>query len=136
MGTGFYGGFGSTKGTANSNIVTDGSEARLKFVKYTVKLMNKYLHGPIWVYDDEGVVRRKYPLIDSDSELLKLNEEARTFYDSFFSFDSGAEAYVFDEKGYGQNFDKMQVLIDQILKRLNEINNGSFIIEDYISKKE
>ena len=35
---------------------------------YTIKLMNEYLHGPIWVYDEEGFIRRKYPLIDSDED--------------------------------------------------------------------
>ena len=24
---------------------------------YTIKLMNEYLHGPIWVYDEEGFIR-------------------------------------------------------------------------------
>ena len=49
---------------------------------YTIKLMNELLHGPIWVYDDEGFIRRKFALIDSDEELQTLNEEAKQLYDS------------------------------------------------------
>ena len=25
---------------------------------YTVKLINEYLHGPIWVYDEDGFIQR------------------------------------------------------------------------------
>lgn len=38
---------------------------------YTIKLMNEYLHGPIWVYDEEGFIRRKYPLIDNDDFVIE-----------------------------------------------------------------
>lgn len=46
------------------------------------------------------------------------------------------EACVFDENGYQKNNGKMQVIIDKIQKRLNEINNESFVVEDDISTKE
>lgn len=61
---------------------------------YTIKLMNEYLHGPIWVYDEEGFIRRKYPLIDNDDELRKLNEQARNLYDSFYSMKMIAHAFL------------------------------------------
>ena len=51
---------------------------------YTIKLMNEYLHGPIWIYDEDGYIRRKYPLIDNNEELQRLNEQARKLYDSFY----------------------------------------------------
>ena len=67
---------------------------------YTIKLMNEYLHGPIWVYDEEGFIRRKYPLIDNDDELQQLNEQARNLYDSFYSFNKDDSACVFDFRRY------------------------------------
>jgi hypothetical protein len=32
----------------------------------TVKIMNKYMHGSIWVYGPSGIALRKFPLIDND----------------------------------------------------------------------
>lgn len=70
--------------------------------------MNEYLHGPIWVYDEEGFIRRKYPLIDS--------------------------ACVFDEDGYKAAYEEMIGIIKQIVQKLQSINNNDFVIEDYITK--
>lgn len=64
---------------------------------HTVKLMNEYLHGPIWVYDEEGFVSRNYPSLHGNSELMELNEKARILYDSFYSFNDD-EACIFDER--------------------------------------
>ena len=74
---------------------------------YTIKLMNEYLHGPIWVYDEEGFIKRKYPLIDNDDELRKLNEQARNLYDSFYSFNEDDSACVFDEDEYKAAYEEM-----------------------------
>lgn len=101
---------------------------------YTIKLMNEYLHGPIWVYDEEGFIRRKYPLIDSDEDLKKLNEQARNLYDSFYSFNEDDSACVFDEDGYEAAYEEMIGIIKQIVQKLQSINNNDFVIEDYITK--
>ena len=69
--------------------------------------MNEYLHGPIWVYDEEGFIRRKYPLIDNDDELRQLNEQARNLYDSFYSFNENDSTCVFDEDGYKAAYEEM-----------------------------
>ncbi|MBR0383246.1 MAG: hypothetical protein IJH61_00985 [Eubacteriaceae bacterium] len=101
---------------------------------YTIKLMNEYLHGPIWVYDEEGFIRRKYPLIDNDEELKALNEQARILYDSFYSFNEGESSCSFDESGYQASFDEMCGIIQKIVSKLQTINNGDFVVEDYITK--
>jgi hypothetical protein len=101
---------------------------------YTIKLVNEFLHGPIWVYDDEGIVRRKYPLIDNDDELKVLNEQARNLYDSFYSFNKEGSACVFDEEGYKAACEEMNSIIRKIVRKLQAINNNDFVIEDYISK--
>ena len=106
---------------------------------YTIKLMNEYLHGPIWVYDEEGFIRRKYPLIDNDDELRQLNEQARNLYDSFYSFNEDDSACVFDEDvfdedGYKVAYEEMIGIIKQIVQKLQSINNNDFVIEDYITK--
>lgn len=97
--------------------------------------MNEYIHGPLWVYEDE-VCETDYPLIDSDNILQTLNEEAATLYDSFYDFDVGDEPCIFDDEGYKSAFPKMKKLIDKIKQRLNEINDGSFTVEDYITNQK
>ena len=101
---------------------------------YTIKLMNEYLHGPIWVYDEEGFIRRKYSLIDNDDELRQLNEQARNLYDSFYSFNEDDNACVFDEDGYNVAYEEMIGIIKKIVHKLQMINNNDFVIEDYITK--
>lgn len=98
---------------------------------FTIKLMNEYLHGPIWVYDGEGFVRRKFDLVYDDVELRELNEKAQMLYDSFYSFNE-EEACVFDDDGYKAHHNEMLDIVNKILARLDAINDGSFVVENYI----
>lgn len=100
---------------------------------YTIKLMNEFLHGPIWVYDEEGFIRLEYPLIDNDKELKELNEQARKLYDSFYLFDEGDSACVFDEDGYIASQEEMVSIIKKIVHKLQKINNNNFVIEECIT---
>lgn len=52
-------------------------------------------------------------------------------YDSYFEFDSYASPCWFNEELEEKNKDKMLFLINKIKQRLDEINNGSFVVEDY-----
>ena len=103
---------------------------------YTIKLMNEFLHGPIWVYDEDGFIREKYPLIDNDEELKELNEKARNLYDSFYSFNDGESACVFDEEGYQAAYGEMCKIIEKIVQKLHTINDNDFVIEDHITKRD
>lgn len=103
---------------------------------YTIRLINEFLHGPIWIYDQDETIRLKYPLISNDTILQNLNEEASILYDSFFDFDVGDKPCFFDEEGYKATFPQMKELIEKIKQRLNEINDGSFTIEDYITNQK
>ena len=100
---------------------------------YTVKLFNDYCHGPIWVYGEDGIPCR-YAFVEDDIYLEELNEEGRKLYDSFYSFNTPNAACEFSYEKEKANKDKMLSIIQKILKRLNEINDGSFVIEDYETK--
>ena len=100
---------------------------------YTVKLMNEFLHGAVWVYKD-GLVS-SYELIDNDPIIAKLNEETEELYDSFFEFNSHEEGCYFNKELQLKTKEKMYDLIDKIKRRLEEINDGSFIVEDYIDEE-
>ena len=38
-------------------------EHKEALIMYTVKIMNEYMHGPIWIYSSDGIPVRKFPLI-------------------------------------------------------------------------
>jgi len=97
--------------------------------------MNEYIHGPLWVYGNKGI-EIDCPLIDSDDVLQSLNEQATILFDSFYDFDVDDQPCVFDNEGFKAAFPKMKELINQIKQRLEEINDGSFVVEDFISNQK
>lgn len=101
---------------------------------YTVKLMNEYLHGPIWVYNNYGVVVYNFPLIHDDDVLKTLSEQAATMYDSYFEFNSHDAPCRFNYEKEKQDRKKMLKIVKKIVERLNEINDGSFVVEDCINQ--
>lgn len=103
---------------------------------YTIRLMNEFLHGPIWIYDQNEFIRLKHHLITNDSVIIKLNEDAAELYDSFFNFTQDDKPYYFDKNEYQKAFPKMRELIEKIKQRLDEINDGSFTVEDYITNQK
>lgn len=61
-----------------------------------------------------------------------MNSEAAELHDSFYSDD----CRDYDEAGYKAAYPKMKEIINKIIKRLNEINDGSFTIDDKVSNKK
>ncbi len=96
----------------------------------TIKIMNEYLHSPIWVYNSDGIVS-KYKLIDEDTVLTLLGNQAMEMYSSYYKFNFNGVACFFDQEKEKQTSKKMLEIINKIISRLNEINDGSFVIEDY-----
>lgn len=96
---------------------------------YTVKLMSEFIHGPIWIYNSDGV-SVWYPLIHDDSILTTLNEQAADLFDGYYEFDTHDVPCWFNHEKEKAEKDIMLDLIAQIVARLNEINDGSFVIED------
>ena len=101
---------------------------------YTVKIMNEYLHGPIWVYNSNGISVWKYPLVSDDAVLNLLNDKAMELYSGYYEFDSHKQACWFNHEKEKEDKENMLDLIQKILTRLDEINDGSFIVEDYESE--
>ena len=94
---------------------------------FIVKLMNEFVHGVLWVCDEDGI-STNYDLIDKD-------EESRKLFDSYYEFDSHDQACWFNEELERKTKDKMLELIRKIKIRLSEINDGSFIVEDYETER-
>lgn len=97
---------------------------------YKIRLMNEYLHGPIWIYNADGIAVLKYPLISDDPTLMKLNTEAMEMFSSYYEFDSHNSPCWFNSDKEKAEKGKMLSLIQKIIDRLNEINDGTFKIED------
>jgi hypothetical protein len=101
---------------------------------FIVKLMNEFVHGVLWVCDEDGI-STNYDYIDKDLELIKLNEETRKLFDSYYEFDYNDQACWFNEELERKTKDKMLELIQRIKNRLSELNDGSFIVEDYETER-
>ena len=97
---------------------------------YTVKIMNEYLHGPIWVYNSNGISVWKYPLISDDPLLKVLNDKAMELFSGYYEFDSHDAPCWFNSEKEKLERTTMLDLISQIKERLEEINDGSFVVED------
>ena len=97
-----------------------------------IKLMTEFLHGPIWVYDEEGFID-SLTLVEEDFIIKELDKEMADMYSSYYEFDSHDEACWFNKEKQIEDKPKMLELLSKLKTRLNEINDGSFEIEDLIT---
>lgn len=97
---------------------------------YTVKIMNEYLHGPVWVYDSDDIAVWKYSLVNDDPIISSLNERAMNIYSGYYEFDSHGQACWFNYEKEKADKQIMLELITKLISRLNEINDGTFLVED------
>lgn len=94
-----------------------------------IVIMNEFLHGPIWTYEN-GVVRRNPDMIEKDVILQELNRRAGELFDSYYEFNSNGRACWFNEEKQRNTRAEMISLISSIVERLNEMNDGSFVVEN------
>ncbi len=96
-----------------------------------IKIMLDYLQGPIWTSDPEtGKPETGIEVVDNDETLRQLNYEIQDLYDSYYEFDSHGQACWFNEKQEKADKDKMLGLLAKLRNRLEELNDGSYEIED------
>lgn len=104
--------------------------------KEIVKIKLDFNQGPIWISDVEtGQPITGIDIIDNDEELRKINFEISTLYSSYYKFDSHDQACWFNEEQEKKDKGKMISLLKQLIDRLNELNDGSFIVEDYETER-
>ena len=100
--------------------------------KEIIRIQLDFLQGPIWISDVEtGQPITGIDVIDNDEKLRKINYEISTLYSSYYEFDSHEQACWFNEEQEKKDKSKMLSLLKQLNDRLNELNDGSFIVEDY-----
>lgn len=99
--------------------------------KQVLKIQLDYLQGPIWISDAEtGEPMTGIDLIDNDAVLKSLNYKAGQMYSSYYEFDSHDVPCWFNHEKEKAEKEIMLDLITRIVTRLEEINDGSFVIKD------
>ena len=101
-----------------------------------IKIRSELVHSPIRIFNENGYeIFNDLDYIYNDKKLLSLTKKAEKLYDSYYDFNRQDDSIFFDEKLEKKNKNKMLHLINKIKKRLNQINNNNFIIEDYETER-
>lgn len=131
MGAGYHGGFGGTIGAERQGGV--GAQAQQS---KTVKLLLDYLQGLIWKSDSRtGKPMTGISIIDNDAELPSLNFECCQLYSSCYYIDFHGHENGIDREKLQDNKNQILYLIDAIKRRLESINDGSYVVKDLVSEK-
>ena len=98
--------------------------------KNTVRIMLDFLAGPIWTYYYNPTTkeyRTGNQLVDNDAQLKKINDEIQDLYSSYYYFGYKDQPCYFDEEQERADKEKMLALLEKLR---DEINDGSFVVED------
>ena len=104
----------------------------------TIKIMNEFIHSPIWIYGEDGIVTENHPIVDTvenDPELQQLCDKVADMFTGYYEFDSHDQPCWFNHEQEKADKEIMLDLIRKILARLDEINDGSFIVEDHETER-
>ncbi len=106
-------------------------------MKKEIKIQFDYLNGPLWK-DRLDVKTGKWatgiPSIDNDKAIQVLDSEAGKMYESLYSFGTDDNACSFDDSRFDQMKASLLSLVQTMLSRLAELNDGSFIVVDKATK--
>lgn len=103
----------------------------MKTEKQVIKIQLDYLQGPIWMSDiDTGEPLTGIEVVDNDLEIREPNRRAGQMFSSYYEFDSHDVPCWFNSEKEKLERNTMLDLISQIKERLEEINDGSFVVED------
>ena len=105
---------------------------------YIIKIMTEIWHSPVWYCDEDGAE------FDEELEIFKefykdkeLNEAAEKFgylNDTFYLFETNDQPCFFDKEAEKANKELILQLLSTIKSRINALNKGRFIIEDYCTE--
>ena len=102
----------------------------------TVKIMLDYLQGPIWLSDIEtGAPNTGIDVVDTDPVVRELNGRCAELFNGYYEFDSHGQPCWFNYKKEKEDKGLLLGLIAELLSRLNEINDGSYVVEDCVTER-
>ena len=106
--------------------------------KVIIQIGLEFIFGPLLRdYEDEnGNESSGSAIVDNDPIINSLDKEANELWCSLYSKDeTNSDGLRFDSEKEKELAPKLLDLISKIIERLNEINDGSFEIEDMVSKR-
>ena len=95
-----------------------------------------FIFGPISkdYQDDEGNEITGINVVDQDDICNKLDKEINELYSSLWiPNENEASGYSFDEEKEKELAPKILELLKHLIARLNDINDGSFVIDDMVT---
>lgn len=99
----------------------------------TLRIMLDFGEGPIWTkyYDKESNrLLTGIKTIDENEELWVLNEKIQNLYSSYYKINYEDQPVFFDKEQEKKDKYKMLDLLNKLNARLEEINDGSFEVDD------
>lgn len=94
-------------------------------MKETIRFNYEIYAGPIWPPEDDKL----YDLLTSDEKLMDLNITIQILYSSYYNLIDNLFSYeMFSDEYFSMDKSIHADLFKKLIKRLNEINDGSFII--------
>ena len=100
-----------------------------------IKLTLDYKVGPIWTYsdDEKQKLTSGSDIVDNDEIAQRLNDEIQDMESSYYEFNShDMPLWINEEKALNEK-EQMYDKVQQLVKRLEEINDGSYTIVDLLS---
>lgn len=98
-----------------------------------LRIMLDFISGPIWkdIYDTKKKeLVTGIDVVDNDECVQKINDEIQDLYSSYYKIHYNDEPVYFDKKQEKKDKYKMLNLLGKLMKRLDEVNDGSFEIDD------
>lgn len=96
-----------------------------------IKIQLDFLQGPIWTSDPEtGRPQTGIEVVDNDEQLRAINYDIQDLFDSYYEFDSHGQACWFNEEQERADKELMLSMLAMLVERLDEINDGSYTVED------
>ncbi|EFO68294.1 hypothetical protein [Lactobacillus iners] len=96
-------------------------------------IMLDYISGPLWkdIYDTKKKeLVTGIDVVDDDEYIQNLNDVISDLYSSYYKINYNDEPVYFDKKQEKKDKYKMLDLLGKLIKRLDEVNDGSFEIDD------
>lgn len=96
-------------------------------------IMLDYISGPLSkdIYDTKKKeLVTGIDVVDDDEYIQNLNDVISDLYSSYYKINYNDEPVYFDKKQEKKDKYKMLDLLGKLIKRLDEVNDGSFEIDD------
>lgn len=101
--------------------------------KKTLIIMLDFTEGPLWKDKIDPVTYESstgIDVVDNDEFVQKINEKIYDLYSSYYKINYKDQPVYFDKEQEKKDKNEMLDLLNQLNKRLDELNDGSFVVDD------